>query len=68
MYVTNVGNVIEHKMDKEGAHKVKVKYLLPEGMVQGDCNFGSLSSTSKATLPLRSTRMSMRFSCLEERL
>ena len=32
MYVTNVGKVMEHKMDKEGAHKVKVKYLLPEGI------------------------------------
>ena len=32
MYVTNIGNVVEHKIDKAGAHKVKVKYLLHEGV------------------------------------
>jgi len=32
VYVTNVGDVVEHEMDKAGAHKVKVKYLLHEGV------------------------------------
>lgn len=32
MYVTNVEKVMEHKIDKEGAHNVKVKYLLHKGV------------------------------------
>jgi mannose-6-phosphate isomerase-like protein (cupin superfamily) len=31
MYVTNVGKVTEHKIQMEGAHKVRVKYLLHKG-------------------------------------
>ncbi len=32
MYVTNVGKVAEHKIQMEGAHKVRVKYLLHKGV------------------------------------
>lgn len=32
MYVTNFGKVTEHKMDREGAYKAKVKYLLHKGV------------------------------------
>lgn len=32
MYVTSIDNVKEHEMDVKGAHAVKVKYLLHEGV------------------------------------
>ncbi len=32
MYITNIGKVTSHRIQLEGAHKVRVKYLLHKGV------------------------------------